>query len=121
VIEAMLKAGEVILVPEGMGNANWSSRDLSHMRRLSEITDFAIIAGLVLAGLLQWPMILIALGAGLLAASPILKYHAMAREHPDVDVQHVVRDISIQVGLYAIASSIMAYLAGRLLALWWEW
>lgn len=88
------------------------------MRRISEIVDLAIIAGLTLAGLFEWPLILIALGAGLLAASPIAKFRAMARQHPDVDARHFLRRVSIDMSLYAIAAAIAAYLLGRLVALW---
>ena len=90
------------------------------MRRTgSEIIDFAIIAGLTIAGMFRLTMILIALGAAALAAGPIAQYHAAARQHPHIDASRIVRSAKIDAALFATATAIAAYLAGRLVALLW--
>ena len=91
------------------------------MRRLSAIFDFTVILGLTVSGLYRLPMALIALGAGLLAVLPILKYRAMVRARPQVDARQILRSTSIDATLHALAVSIAAYLVGRLSALLWGW
>ena len=98
----------------------WHERVLNWWRYKSILVDFFIILGLALAGFMAWPKILIALGAGLLAASPVWKYITMAREHPRVDARKMVREISVEVVGYAIIATCLAYLLGAGLA-WLFW
>ena len=88
---------------------------LNWWRDKSSKVDFSNVLGLAIAGMLHWPKLLIALGAGRLAASPIWKYITTAREHPRVDAHNIVRGISIEVAGYAITASILSYLMGMFL------
>jgi hypothetical protein len=88
-------------------------------RTSSVIIDIAIFAGMTVAGMFRLIMILIALGVAALAAGPNAQYHAAGRQHPRIDAGRVMRSAKLDVALFATATAIAAYLAGRFVALLW--
>ncbi len=82
------------------------------MHSLDDTIDLAIFGCLTLAGMLEMPMFLIALGAGLIAAPPIARFHAIAAGRSNVKTRQIVRSISIDMFLVSTAAAVAAYLVG---------
>ena len=73
---------------------------------------FVVLYVLAVVGWLHWPKGVIAVGVVLLAVPPIQSYFSRAQEHPEIDADAMIRELSITVVCYAIIAATLAYLAG---------